>query len=62
MPNFPILGFVAGTPLLTADGPKRIEDIKPGDMIQGQPDDGQDDEPHADDGQDDGELPWWECN
>jgi hypothetical protein len=41
MPHFPILGFVAGTPILTADGPKRFEDIKPGDMIQGQPGDDQ---------------------
>jgi hypothetical protein len=30
----PIIGFVAGTPILTADGLKRIEDIKPGDMLQ----------------------------
>jgi hypothetical protein len=43
-PNYPILGFVAGTPLLTPSGHKPIEDIKPGDMIQTQPDDD-----HADD-------------
>jgi hypothetical protein len=43
----PILGFVAETPLLTADGYKRIEDIKPGDMIQVQPGDDQGGEPHA---------------
>lgn len=48
MPHFPILGFVAGTPLLTVDGPKRIEDIKPGNMIQVQPSDDQgDDKPHV---------------
>jgi hypothetical protein len=34
MPNFPIVGFAAGTPLLMAQGPVPIEDIKPGDMIQ----------------------------
>lgn len=61
MPHFPILGFAAGTPLLTPNGPKRIEDIKPGDIIQVQPDDDQaDDEPHAH--EDDDELRWWECN
>lgn len=61
--NRPILGFVAGTPLLTADGLKRIEDIKPGDMIQVQPDDDQaDDDPHVHDGQGDGEPRWWERN
>jgi intein/homing endonuclease len=65
-PNHPILGFAAGTPLLTADGPKRIEDIKPGDLIQTQPDDDQGDhepEAHGDDGD---RLPqdprWWERN
>ena len=63
-PNFPILGFAAGTPLLTADGPKRIEDLKPGDMIQMQPDDDQgDDEPHAHEDDDQGdELRWWDRN
>lgn len=60
--NHPIIGFAAGTPILTADGPKRIEDIKPGDMIQVQPGDDQaDDEPHVHDDQDD-ELRWWERN
>ena len=63
MPHYPIVGFAAGTPLLTADGLKRIEDIKPGDMIQVQPDDDEgDDNPHADDGQGDDELRWWEQN
>jgi hypothetical protein len=61
MPHFPFVGFVAGTPLLTADGPKRIEDIKPGDMIQGQPGDDQgDDKPHVHEADD--ELRWWERN
>ncbi len=60
MPHFPILGFTGDTPILTADGPKRIEDIKPGDMIQVQPGDDQgDDEPHA---HEDDELRWWERN
>jgi hypothetical protein len=40
-PHFPILGFTGDTPILTADGPKSIEDIKPGDIIQVQPGDGQ---------------------
>jgi hypothetical protein len=58
-PNFPILGFVAGTPILTADGPKRIEDIKPGDLIQTQPDDDHaDDKPEAHHD----EPRWWESN
>jgi hypothetical protein len=63
MQNFPIVGFAARTPILTADGPKAIEDIKPGDMIQVQPGDDQgDDESHADDGQGDDEPRWWERN
>jgi hypothetical protein len=58
-PNFPILGFVAGTPLLTPEGHKPIDELKPGDLIQTQPDDGQgDDEPHAHDH----EPRWWEGN
>lgn len=61
MPHFPILGFAAGTPLLTANGLKSIDDIKPGDMIQVQPNDDQgDDEPHVH--EDDDEPRWWECN
>ncbi len=61
MPHFSFVGFVAETPLLTADGPKRIEDIKPGDIIQVQPNDDQgDNEPHADKG--DYERRWWERN
>jgi hypothetical protein len=56
MSNFPVVGFVAGTPILTAKGYKPIEDIKPGDMIQVQPDDDQgDDKPEAHD-----EPRWWE--
>ncbi len=61
-PNFPILGFVAGTPLLTPEGFKRIENIKPGDLIQTHPDDQGDDEPHVHDDQGDDELRWWERN
>ena len=63
MPEHPIVGFVAGTPLLTADGFKAIEDIKPGDVIQVQPDDDQgDDKPKAHDDQADEEPGWWERN
>lgn len=47
MPNFPILGFVAGTPILTARGLVPIEDLKPGDMLQVQPDDQDHDKPDA---------------
>jgi intein/homing endonuclease len=35
-PNFtrrPFLGFAAGTPILTVDGYKRVEDIRVGDFI-----------------------------
>jgi hypothetical protein len=59
-----IIGFVAGTPLLTADGFKAIEDIKPGDTIQVQPDDDQGDgkpEVHED-GHAGDTLRWWELN
>lgn len=38
-PNFPILGFVAGTPLLTPSGHKPVEHLRPGDFLQTQPDD-----------------------
>jgi hypothetical protein len=41
MPHFPIMDFTGDTPILTATGFKSIEDIKPGDMIQVQPDDDQ---------------------
>jgi hypothetical protein len=37
MPIYPN-GFVAGTNLITSRGPINIEDLKPGDMIQVQPD------------------------
>ena len=43
MPINPIVGFVAGTKIMTARGPVSIEDLKPGDMIQVQPDDDQGD-------------------
>jgi hypothetical protein len=63
MSNFPFVGFTGDTPILTADGLRRIEDIKPGDMIQVQPDDHQgDDKPKAHDDQADEEPGWWESN
>ncbi len=31
--HFPLSGLVAGTLIETADGPKRIEDIQPGDWL-----------------------------
>ena len=34
----PIIGFAAGTPIRTAGGSKPIEDVKPGDFIQTDPD------------------------
>lgn len=54
MPDQPrfFAGFVAGTPVLTTDGIKPIEDIKPGDIIQ----------VHADDeagARDDKGIRWW---
>jgi hypothetical protein len=57
-PNFPVLGFVAGTPLLTPSGHKRIEDLKPGDLIQTQPDDDQGE--HEPEAHDDEPPRWWE--
>ncbi len=66
-PNMPIIGFVAGTPLLTPAGHKPVEELRPGDFIQTQPGDGQGDgEPQ--DGHDEGcDCPdhdprWWEHN
>jgi hypothetical protein len=59
MPNFPFIGFVAGTKIMTARGPVSIEDLKPGDMIQVQPADDQGDDKHE--AQDD-EPGWWESN
>jgi hypothetical protein len=59
-----IIGFVAGTPLLTPENLKRIEDIKSGDVIQTQPDDNQGDQkpdPQDDDHAHD-EHRWWESN
>jgi hypothetical protein len=53
-PSYPILGFVAGTSILTPSGHKPIEAIKPGDLIQTQPDD---DQAEAHD-----EPRWWESN
>lgn len=33
----PIFGFAAGTPIRTPEGSKPIEQVRPGDMIQGRP-------------------------
>lgn len=54
----PIIGFAAGTPLLTLEGYKPIEDVKPGDFIQTGPDGEQPDDGHE------GHDPprWWEQN
>lgn len=58
-PNFPIIGFAAGTPVLTPEGYKPIEDIKPGDFLQTRPDADQgDDKPDAHDD----EPGWWESS
>jgi len=57
-PKIPVFGFVAGTPILTPEGFNPIEAIKPGDLIQTQPDDRGDDKPEAHDH----ELRWWESN
>ena len=51
MPIYPN-GFVAGTKVMTSRGPVNIEDVKPGDMIQVQPDDDQGDgKPDAHEGE-----------
>jgi len=53
----PIIGFVAGTPLLTSEGHKPIKQLRPGDFIQTQPGD------PPGDGPEDAESPrWWERN
>jgi hypothetical protein len=48
-PNQPndrlIIGFVVGTPLLTSQGHKPIDQLLPGDFIQTRPDDQGDREP-----------------
>ena len=43
MPPFPFVAFTGDTPILTAEGYKRIEGIKPGDMIQVRPEEQGDD-------------------
>jgi hypothetical protein len=62
-PNKPIIGFVAGTPLLTPEGVKPIEELRPGDLIETRPDD-QDDEPEDVHDEDcncpDHNSRWWE--
>jgi hypothetical protein len=62
--HFPILGIAAGTPLLTPEGHKPIEELRPGDVIQTQPDEDQGhDKPDAhDDGHAGDERRWWEEN
>lgn len=60
----PVLGFAAGTPIRTPEGSKLIEDVKPGDLIQSQPDDAPSDhepEDHEDDHAGD-DTRWWEWN
>ena len=53
-----IIGFAAGTPLLTPKGYKPIEDVKPGNFIQTGPD-----EEQPDDRRDNPDPPrWWERN
>jgi len=37
-PNYPIIGFVAGTPILTPAGHLPIEELRPGDVIRTRPD------------------------
>lgn len=59
-PYRPILGFVAGTPILTADGAVPTEELRPGDIIQARPD-------HHRRGDDENDCPdhdphWWEWN
>jgi hypothetical protein len=66
--NYPILGFVAGTPLLTSSGHKPIEQVQPDDFIQTRPDDQGDGGPEdVHDGDGDCDCPdhdprWWEKN
>lgn len=62
-PNFPVIGFAAGTPILTPEGSKPIEDIRPGDLIQTQPDDCEDNhEEECDGDRTDEDERWWEWN
>jgi hypothetical protein len=49
-PN-PIIGFVAGTPILTPTGSTPIGQLRPGDLIQGQPEDDHEDR-----------TDWWHFN
>lgn len=63
-PAAPITGFVAGTPILTPEGSKPIENIKPGDLIQthaGDCEDNHEPEDHDDDHTGEGAR-WWEWN
>jgi hypothetical protein len=57
-----ILGFAAGTPLLTFGGHKPIEELRPGDFLQPRPD-GEQPAPQGDDEPEGPEPPrWWERN
>jgi hypothetical protein len=59
----PILGFAAGTPILTAEGDKPIEELRPGDFIQSRPDGEPPNDDHSDDEDEGAEPPrWWEGN
>ncbi len=63
-PNYPFLGFVAGTLIRTWNGSVPFENIKPGDQIQTRPDDYEDNhepENHEDDHTGE-ETRWWEWN
>lgn len=57
----PILGFATGTPLLTPEGHKSIEQLRPGDLIQTQPDN-QGDDVYNGDLDHDPDPRWWERN
>jgi hypothetical protein len=61
-PNFPVVGFAAGTPLRTPEGCKPIEQFRPGDPTQTQPDGRGDGAPQAHEGHDDDAPSWWERN
>lgn len=59
----PILGFVAGTPLLTPEDDKPVEELHPGDCIESGPDGEPPDDDQGDNEHDGPEPPrWWENN
>ena len=67
-PNSSLVGFVAGTPILTPEDFKPIDQLRPWDVIQTQDDDQGDPEQSDHDSDDcDGDRPdhdprWWEHN